>query len=236
MTYAQRKLPFFKHKSFLPLKLQYFSSEEGQEDNQEDGPEDPETISMTKEELEAEKQREADRRVSEALKKREDNLRKEMQKEMEERIAKERKDAEELANLSAEERTKAEKEREEMRLQKEREKLESEKQAFYRERLEIQTARDLQKRDLPDISKYVTKNDAESTLDAIVEVERILSDWHQAKMSKALATGIPKTGSGNQKGHNPWMPETRNLTEQGKIMKENPEYAKKLAAQAGVKL
>lgn len=35
---------------------------------------------------------------------------------------------------------------------------------------------------------------------------------------------------------NPWKAETRNLTEQGKIVRENPTLAKKLAAEAGVTL
>lgn len=223
-----------KYRSLLKMNLQHFAGgdPEPQEEPDPEPPSEPQTITLTEEELQQKLQQESDRRVSEALKKREDKLR----KEMEERIAKERKDAEELANLSAEERTKAEKEREEMRLQKEREQLESEKQAFYRERLEIQTARDLQSRDLPDISKYVTKDDAESTLDAIVEVENVLMEWHQAKMNKALSTGRPVVGSKQDKGHNPWLPETLNLTEQGKLLKDNPDYARKLAAQAGVKL
>lgn len=35
---------------------------------------------------------------------------------------------------------------------------------------------------------------------------------------------------------NPWKPETMNLTEQGKLIKSNPELAKRLAADAGVTL
>jgi len=38
------------------------------------------------------------------------------------------------------------------------------------------------------------------------------------------------------KTDNPWKPETRNLTEQGRLIREDPERARKLAAQAGVKL
>jgi len=35
---------------------------------------------------------------------------------------------------------------------------------------------------------------------------------------------------------NPWVPETRNITEQGRIVRENPGLAKQMAAAAGVKL
>lgn len=46
-------------------------------------------------------------------------------------------------------------------------------------------------------------------------------------------TGEPKlTGKDDYKGKNPWSKETFNLTEQGKILKENPELAKVLESQA----
>lgn len=46
-------------------------------------------------------------------------------------------------------------------------------------------------------------------------------------------SGSTKTPPSSQSGINPWMKETLNVTEQGKIMKENPERAKQLAAKAG---
>jgi len=42
----------------------------------------------------------------------------------------------------------------------------------------------------------------------------------------------PKGGGGDFKGKNPWSTTTKNLTEQGKILKENPELAKSLMATA----
>ena len=41
-------------------------------------------------------------------------------------------------------------------------------------------------------------------------------------------------GGGNPSGTNPWKKETFNLTEQGRIYKENPTQARQLAAAAGV--
>lgn len=49
--------------------------------------------------------------------------------------------------------------------------------------------------------------------------------------------GAGATGSnGVAGGVNPWAKETRNLTEQGRIFRENPEKAKQMAASAGVDL
>ena len=45
-------------------------------------------------------------------------------------------------------------------------------------------------------------------------------------------TGKPEEGKGEYKGKNPWSKDTFNLTEQGKILKENPELAKVLQSQA----
>ena len=42
----------------------------------------------------------------------------------------------------------------------------------------------------------------------------------------------PKGGGSDFKGKNPWSTATRNLTEQGKIFRENPELAKSLMATA----
>ncbi|AJA42656.1 minor structural protein (endogenous virus) [Clostridium phage phiCT9441A] len=44
------------------------------------------------------------------------------------------------------------------------------------------------------------------------------------------------TGGGNYTGKNPFAKDTFNLTEQGKILKENPAQAKELASTAGLNL
>ncbi|MBU3203120.1 phage scaffolding protein [Clostridium algidicarnis] len=46
----------------------------------------------------------------------------------------------------------------------------------------------------------------------------------------------PTDGSKSPQGYNPWKKEKFNLTDQGKIFKENPDQAKQLMAQAGVNL
>jgi hypothetical protein len=44
----------------------------------------------------------------------------------------------------------------------------------------------------------------------------------------------PVDGTKTLPGHNPWKKESFNLTDQGKIFKENPELAKSLMSQAGI--
>ena len=48
--------------------------------------------------------------------------------------------------------------------------------------------------------------------------------------------GYNPAGGGNPPGNNPFEKETYNLTEQGRLFKQNPEQARQLAAAAGVKL
>lgn len=51
---------------------------------------------------------------------------------------------------------------------------------------------------------------------------------------KASGTGYNPAGGGNPPAANPWAKDSFNLTEQGKIFKENPAQARQLAAAAGV--
>lgn len=51
---------------------------------------------------------------------------------------------------------------------------------------------------------------------------------------KATDAGYKPAGGGNPPAANPWAKDSFNLTEQGKIFKENPAQARQLAAAAGV--
>lgn len=214
----------------LPFNLQFFAEEsEGiennvsaEQDNQGDNQQE-EVITLTKEEFEKAKQREADRRVQQALEKERQKL-KEM---MREEIERERKEAEELAKLSERERQKRE-------LEKERERLEQEKRAFYRERLKLQAEQELLNRGLPTvIASYILGEDAEETLKTIEEVEETWKKALEEEVNKRLATDVPKVGTGNATVKNPFTKEHFNLTEQGKIIRENPERARQLITAAG---
>jgi hypothetical protein len=49
-------------------------------------------------------------------------------------------------------------------------------------------------------------------------------------------TNYNPTGGGEFKGANPFAKETFNLTEQGKLFKENPAQAREMASAAGIVL
>lgn len=181
-----------KYNDLLKMNLQYFSDANGgegeaqqpqQEQSGDEG--DVETITLSKEEFEKEKQREADRRVQQALEKE----RQKLMEQMREEIERERKEAEELAKLS-------ERERQQRELEKERERLEQEKKSFYRERLKLQAEQDLLDRGLPTaLAPYVLGEDAEETLKTITAVEEKWKEALEAEVNKRLATDKPIVGS-----------------------------------------
>ena len=226
--------PFYKsleqHKYPLKLDLQFFaeSNEEETEDDEEDNEEEEETVTLTAKELEERMQQEADKRVTAALKKREEKLR----KEMEEKIKQERKEAEELAKLSADERARVEAERRESDLKKKEEALLEKERQFTKKQLEMDTVDVLRERKLPTtFSSFVLGEDAEGTLENIVKFQE---EWQQAievEVNKRLASGVPRVGNKQTGTYNPWKKETFNLTEQARILKENPDLARKLQSQ-----
>lgn len=70
-------------------------------------------------------------------------------------------------------------------------------------------------------------------LDSLKESDNYLF----AEEQRPQFSGIkPTDGSKVSQGYNPWKKDSFNLTEQGKIFKENPEQAKQLMAQAGIDL
>jgi len=180
--------------------------------------------------LEEQLQRESDKRVTAAIKKREDALR----KEMEAKIKAERKEAEELAKLSADERAKVEAEKREMEYQQRMKELEEKERSFQRKQLELDTVDVLRERKLPiRFASLVLGEDAESTLENIVKFQEEWQQELEAEVNKRLASGTPKVGSKQTGTYNPWKKDSFNLTEQARIFKENPELAQKLKAQAG---
>ena len=166
--------------------------------NEEGTEEEVEHVEMTKDEYEAALQKEADRRVAQAIKKREAEHKKELEKE----TAKARKEAEELAKLSESERMKVEKEREEMTIAKQREELDKERGEFEKERLRLQAEKELAIRKLPiNFSQYVLGEDAEDTFDRIAVLEE---EWQKAietEVNERLKSKTPKLGTSNKKAY-----------------------------------
>ena len=219
-----------KKRNYIRMNLQTFAEPQGgtddnqQQENQPQDTQEPKTITLTIEEFEREKQREADRRVQQALAKEREKLMEQMREEIE----RERREAEELAKLSERERQKRE-------LEKEREKLEAEKRAFYRERMKLQAEQELLNRGLPTVlAPYVLGETAEETLNAITELEEKWREALETEVNKRLATDVPKVGTGNFV-KNPFSKEHWNLTEQGRLYRENPQLYEQLKKQASYK-
>jgi hypothetical protein len=76
--------------------------------------------------------------------------------------------------------------------------------------------------------------DEQTTLVNIGKLEEAINPYVQSQVDERLKnTYQPPGGGGNSfAGKNPWKKESFNLTEQAKILKENPELAKQLKAQA----
>jgi hypothetical protein len=65
-------------------------------------------------------------------------------------------------------------------------------------------------------------------------LEEMKQDSEYAMLFEGATGGAgSNTSQGTQKNVNPWKKETFNLTKQGQIYRENPELAKRLAAEAG---
>lgn len=86
-----------------------------------------------------------------------------------------------------------------------------------------------------EIISYFVGQDEETTTNNLTALENI---WQQA-LEKAVEAKFkdsgrsPNPGGGGGSGQiNPWKKDTFNLTEQGRLLRENPELAKQMMAQA----
>lgn len=135
------------------------------------------------EELQALLQREGDKRVTNALKKRE--------AELVTKIEAEKAEAAKLAKLSASEREKA-------KLEKEKLAFESERQAFQREQLKVQTMKEMSTESLPiEFADYVLAEDAEKTSANIKAFKSLWTTALEKAVGERIATPTPKTGTSN---------------------------------------
>ena len=71
-----------------------------------------------------------------------------------------------------------------------------------------------------------------------IGVDDVLKPFKESfpHLFKSLGGGYVPAGGGNPPASNPFAKDTWNLTEQGKLFRENPAQARQLAAAAGVKL
>lgn len=194
MTVSTNKISFFEEKftPFLPLNIQLFAEgeEEGGEHEQQEEHEE-ETITLTKEEWEKQKQQEADKRVTSALKKQEEKMKQQWEKRLEE----ERKEAEELAKLSEAERAKVESEKQKMKFEEERRTFEKQRVEFEREKLFLETEKVLSSEKLPtEFAGFVIGENAEKTHENIQAFKEKFQEAVQAQVNDVLKGKAPRTG------------------------------------------
>ena len=164
----------------------------------------------TQEELDALLQAETDRRVTSALKKAQEKSKKEIE------------NAKKLAKMDEDERAAFElKSAQEELAQLRKEKAMSENTAT--------TLQVLSKRGLPsDLLDFVLTEDADSTLENIKTVEKMLKAWVDAEVTKRIPTqGTPKSGTDTSKLTKEQF-RLMGLAQQAKIATENPELYKQL--------
>ena len=168
---------------------------------------------------------------------------KESKTEIEQRIEEEKNEAARLAKLSEEDyiiriKSRIEQHVEEPAEEKEKEEFEKEKAAFRQEQLLVEKVKQLQEIGIPSIlASRIHGNTAE---EAIEDVKSFKAEWDKAlkvAVDKALLDSVDNPlGSGaNNSEVNPFAKDTLNLTEQGRLFKEDPERAKALQALANKK-
>lgn len=180
--------------------------------------EEENTVTMTKEELDKLLQQEGDKRVSTARQK--------IISDYEAKAKEQEEEAKRLAQLSAEERAN------EIQRQKDEEvaKLKAE---LRRRDLEGDTISRLNEEGI-DISfkSFLMGNDEETTNTNIKTFKEVFNNEVQKRVEERLRGKTPKAGGSIEKSINPFKRDTFNLTEQGKLFRENPELAQKLKREA----
>lgn len=196
------------------LNLQHFA------DGNEGGESGEKTY--TQAELDKMLQSETDKRVTEALK----TAQEKWSKEYAEKLENEKKEAERLAKLSAEEREKA-------KFDKERKAFEDERAQFERDRLEMQVAKELANEGLDTaFASILMGADADSSMENIKTFKASFDKAVEAAVKARLAGRTPESGSGNCLTVNPFSKECYNLTKQAELYRTNRELYNELKKQS----
>lgn len=184
-----------KKLELLKTNLQLFAEGEGEgsstgegegsnEGNKETGGETKETY--TKAEVEAMLQKEADRRVSAARKK--------FELELNSKLDKERKEAEKLSTLSAEERAKH-------TIEEQKKKLDLREQELLQKEMKLETIKIISEKDLPvNMIDMLVGIDAEQTMNNIEAFEVSFRKAVEESVNKRLGStsGTPGSGASGQ--------------------------------------
>lgn len=209
----------------IPLDLQLFA-EDPSVDPPADPPQDPPTEPKTLDDLLKDKslQSEFDKRVTKAL----ETAKSKWDTELETKLAEAKTEAEKLAKMNADQKAEYERQQREAKL------TERETEITRRE-LRASALETLAEKGLPKgLADILNFTDAESTKGSIEAVETAFRAAVEAGVNERLKGSPPGGGGGSRfTGQvNPWKKETLNYTEQGKILRENPELAQQMIAAA----
>lgn len=164
--------------------------------------EQKETKTYTEEEVQKLLQQEGDRRVTQALNK--------------------QKEAQKLANMSQEEKNQYE-------YNQKLSELEKREQELAKKELMMETEKQLGEKGLPaEAAAFIVAVDAEQTKKNISAFEKMFNKAVEAAISQKIATGSPKTGSGNNGAMTAAEFKKLNLAQQAEIYRTNPELYKQL--------
>jgi hypothetical protein len=217
-----------QNQEMFKIHLQLFA-EEPKDDPKEESKEPPkdeskeEPKAYSEEEVQKRVQSETDKRVTQALK----TAQEKWEAEFKSKIEQERKEAERLAKLSGEEKEKE-------LLEKAKKEIEERERALRLKELKLDAIDILTDKKLPvKFADMLLKDNAETTMENIKVFEKEWKEAIESAVNERLKGTTPKVGGSGGTEHNPWKQETLNFTEQGRILRNDPEKAKKLMAEAG---
>ncbi len=174
----------------LKMNLQLLAEDTGAGNGGENNPPEenkPEGKTYTEEELQKLIQSESDKRVTQAMKTAEERWQREYEKKLED----EKSEAEKLAKMSADERAKAE-------FEKEKTKFEQDRAQFNRDRLELETVKELGKQGLDvEFSSFLMGENAESTNENIKLFKEKFDIAVENAVNERLKGKTPKTTDKN---------------------------------------
>lgn len=226
--FASKPVQVTNRKPELPLRLniQFFADPTDPPADPVDPPADPPVDPPTKVEFSTEQQAELDRILGERLGK----AQLKWEKDFNTKLADAKTEAEKLAKMNAEQKADYERQQQELKL--------TEREAgITRRELRATALETLAEKGLPKtLADILVFTDAESTNASLDAVEKAFRESVEAGVNERLRGGNPpggggQGGTGGQK--NPFKPGPDfNLTEQGKLLRDNPELYKQLKAQA----
>ncbi|WP_433956987.1 DUF4355 domain-containing protein [Cytobacillus horneckiae] len=217
----------FKNKVKLPLKLdlQLFSDDnppggDGSQGGGDNPP--PKKIELTEAELLKKIESESDRKLSSALEKKQQEWESQTEQKIQAALA----EKERLSQLS-------EKERKDEELNNREKEIENRLAELERKELKADAVTDLTEKGLPSsFADFVLGKNAETTLANINAIKTAFDEAVNAAVKERLRQDTPPGGSAGSTTKNPFSKEHFNLTEQGRLLKEDPELYKKLKASA----